>query len=207
MLKVMKYQLYLASNSFSRKRLLEQSQIPFSVICQQADESQCSLQQPVQNLVTQLAELKMNHLVFPVGTEGEIAFFLTADTMTIDGEQELHGKPIDRDDAKRMLRACRQGAIVGTAFCLERKVFIKNKGWVMQDRIVGYDQAWCVVDIPELFLDFYLDRVPFTDVSGGITIEGFGEQFVKEVKGCYSAILGLPMYKVREALYSLGFYT
>ncbi len=201
----MKYHLYLASGSLSRKLLLEDSQIPFSIISQTADESQCSLDQSLEKLVRELAYLKMNHIVLPQGKEGQIAFFVTADTMTIDLDNKLHGKPTNREDAKRMLRACRDGAIVGTAFCLERKIF-KNNSWIFQKRIVDYDQAWCRVDISDIFLDFYLDHVPFTQVSGGITIEKFGEQFVKEIKGNYSAILGMPMYKLREALYQLGFY-
>ena len=57
------------------------------------------------------------------------------------------------------------------------------------------------------FIDFYLDQIPFMTLSGAGFIEGIGEQFVKEINGCYSAILGLPMYKLREALFSLEFYS
>lgn len=202
----MKHPLYLASSSYSRKRLLELSNIPFVIVTQDADESVCSMDQPLEILVQQLAELKMDHIDLPQGQEeGQVGFFLTADTLTMDPDNKLHGKPIDRKDAIEMLKACRQGAIVGTSFCLERKLFT-NGQWQRQERIVEYDRAYCVVDVPDAFLDFYLDRVPFTQVSGGITIEGFGEQFVKEVNGCYSAIIGLPMYKLRDALYKLGFY-
>lgn len=201
----MKHTLYLASGSQSRKRLLELANIPFTLISQDADESQCSLKQPLEELVQEIAKLKMEHIILPDGQEGEIAYFLTADTMTIDPSNQFHGKPEDREQAISMLKACRQGAIVGTSFCLERKLY-KNNQWQTQEQITGYDRAWCVVDVPDEFLDFYLDSVPFTSVSGGITIEGFGEQFVKEINGCYSAIIGLPMYKVRDSLYKLGFY-
>lgn len=200
------YPLYLASGSATRKSLLTLSQIPFHIVSQNADESKASLEQSLQSLVTELAQLKMNHIVYPFGKEGDVAFFLTADTMTIDLDGKLYGKPINRADAIDMLRACRKGATVGTAFCLERKIFSEGV-WVKQGFVVGYDQAWCIVDIPETFIDFYLDRVPFLDLSGAISIEGFGDQFVKEVRGSYSAILGLPMYKVREALCELGFYS
>ncbi len=201
----MKHTLYLASSSVSRKQLLERANIPFSLISQNADESQCSLKQPLDVVVQQIAELKMDHIVLPEAQEGDVAFFLTADTLTLDSENKLHGKPIDRDEAVIMLKACRQGTIVGSAFCLERKIFTKGQ-WKAQERIVEYDRAWCVVNVSDEFIDFYLDHVPFNQVSGGIRIEGFGEQFVKEVNGCYSAIVGLPMYKLREALYKLGFY-
>lgn len=201
----MEYVLYLASGSASRRGMLMAAGIPFQVTEHAADEGSCSVLQPLENLVTEIALLKMKHVRIPAGQEGQVVFVLTADTMTLDSRNQLHGKPIDRHDARLMLTSCRTGATVGTAFCLEKRIF-QNDAWVTQKQIVGYDQAWCVVDIPEVFLDFYLDRIPFTQVSGGITIEGFGEQFVKEVSGCYSAILGMPMFKLRESLYTLGFY-
>lgn len=204
--KKIQYPLYLASGSATRKSLLMDSQIPFSFISQNADESQASLQQSLESLVSELAQLKMSHVLYPFGKEGDIAFFLTADTMTIDPNGKFYGKPIDRQDAIGMIKACRQGANVGTAFCLERKQFLAGC-WETKESFVGYDQAWCVVDIPDEFIDFYLDSVPFADLSAGISIEGFGDQFVKEISGSYSAVLGLPMYKVRAALYQLGFYT
>ncbi|HSW76222.1 MAG TPA: Maf family protein [Candidatus Saccharimonadales bacterium] len=201
----MEHILYLASGSSSRRGMLMAAGIPFQVIEHTADESSCSLNQSLESLVTQLALLKMNHISIPDGTEQQIAFVLTADTMTLDSYHKLHGKPFDRQDAKNMLISCRDGALIGTAFCLQKKIF-QNGTWNTHQQIVDYDQAWCVVDVPDVFLDFYLDRIPFTQVSGAITIEGFGEQFVKEVNGCYSAILGMPMYKLREALYALKFY-
>ena len=203
----MKQLLYLASSSVSRKNLLKESQIPFSLISQRADESQCSLQQSLESLVRQLAILKMDHIIYPSGKVGQIAFFLTADTMVIDSKNNFYGKPVSREEAVAMIKACRDGVTVGTGFCLERKIFAAESGWRTQERIVGYDQAWCVADVPDAFLDFYLDRVQFLDICGGLTVESFGDQFLKEVRGSYSAILGLPMYKVREALYSLGFYS
>lgn len=204
-IQAIKSQLYLASQSSSRNMLLQSSQIPFSLLTQDAEESQCSLSQPLEQLVRQLALLKMKHVKLPIAEEGSVAFFLTADTMTRDSFGQLLGKPVDREDAIRMLKSCRKGAVIGTAFCLERKIFQRDI-WITQKTVVGYDQASCVVNIPDAFLDFYLDRVSFMHVSGGIAIEGFGDQFVSEVKGSYSAILGLPMYKIRQALYDLGFY-
>ena len=194
-----KYSLYLASNSYSRKKLLQDSQIPFLIIQQCADESiidqNCSLQQ----YVTALALLKMEHVVLPVAKEGDIALFLTADTMTLDYQGRLLGKPLDHADAIRMLQICRQGVTVGTAFCLEKKIF-EGGVWKTLGQIIDYDQAFCVVDVPGKCIDFYLEKISYLCVSGGIAIEGFGEQFVKKIDGCYSAILGLPMYKLRQAL-------
>ena len=73
--------LLLASSSSSRKMLLDESQIPFKVIYQTADESQCDVGLPFQQLVEAIANHKMNHVIMPEGKEGDLAFVLTADTI------------------------------------------------------------------------------------------------------------------------------
>jgi septum formation protein len=197
--------LYLASGSSTRRGQLQACHIPFSLVHQDADESQISLEQPLERVVCALAALKMAHVQYPLAAEGESAFFLTADTMTLDSFGCYFGKPRDRREAVQFLKSLRLGATIGSGFCVDKAVFKAGK-WLQLARTIGYDEAFCVVDIPDEFLDFYLDRVPYTSVAGGVTIEGFGEQFVKEVRGNYSAILGLPMYKLRVALAEMGFF-
>ena len=201
----MKYILYLASASASRRGMLMAARIPFQLTKHVANESLCSLQQALPDLVKQIAMLKMQHVQLPVGQEGQVAFVLTADTMTRDVNDAFYGKPVDRDHARQMLIACRQGATVGTAFCLEKKVFHEGS-WQTLNQVVGYDEAWLVVNVTDPFIENYLDSIAFIHVSGAIAIEGFGEQFVKEIHGSYSAILGMPMFQLREALYDLSFY-
>jgi len=202
----MKYTLFLASNSASRKLLLEQAHIPFKIISQNADESLCDLNRDLSIVVRELAQLKMHHAMLPQGKqEGDIIFVLTADTLTKDQYNTLHGKPSDRRDAIRILKLCRAGTMIGTAFCLQKLCWKENE-WHLMQTITEYEQAWCIMDVPDAFLDFYLDRIPFLTISGAIDIAGIGDQFLKEIKGSYSAALGLPMFKVRESLYKLGFY-
>jgi len=198
--------LFLASSSASRQLLLRNAQIPFTLVQQNADEAQCYFVGDLPKFVAQVAALKMAHVMMPEGQEGQIVYVLTADTMTLDSHGVCHAKPFDRDDAISMIKACRAGSTVGSAFCLQRRVF-RNGVWAVEREIAGYDEAMCVFDVSDNFIDFYLDRVDFLSVSGGVTIEKLGEQFVRRVDGCYSAIIGLPMFKVRQALDELGFYT
>ena len=202
----MKHSLFLASNSASRKTLLEQADIPFKIIFQNADETLCDMNRDLSLVVCELAELKMNHAVLPQGQfEGQIIFVLTADTLTKDMHGTLHGKPADRNDAIRILKLCRAGTIIGTAFCLQKLIW-RNDSWEVVQTILEYDQASCIMNVPDEFLDFYLDRIPFLTISGAIDIAGVGDQFLEEVNGSYSAVLGLPMCKVRQSLFKLGFY-
>ncbi len=200
----MKPILYLASGSAGRKKLLIEAEIPFELVSHTADETQCDLSQPIDVVVQHLALLKMKHVALPIGHEGQIAFVLTADTLTLNHQGKLMGKPVDRADAMRMI-SDKNPTRTGTAFCLEKKEF-KNGTWHTLEQILDYDQAWCTVQVPDDCLDLYLSKIPYLMVSGAISIQGFGEQFVTEIRGNYSAIVGMPMFKLRQALQKMNFF-
>lgn len=200
----MKYLLYLASGSMGRKQLLTQAQIPFELAFHSADETSCSLNQPLDVVVKELAQLKMKHVTLPQGRPGQIVFVLTADTLTLNSDRELLGKPKDRAHAIAML-SNQSETLIGTAFCLEKKEY-RDGCWYTIDSLVDYDQAWCTVNIPMQSIDLYLNKSPYMMVSGAISISGFGDQFVQEIRGNYSAIIGMPMYKLRQALDRMAFF-
>lgn len=198
--------LYFGSKSQSRRMLLEESKIPFTVVGQDADESQCDWGLPLPQLVLSIALYKMDHVVLPDGTyEGEICYVLTADTMSHDKAGKIHGKPVDRDDAIAKIKASAQGSFLCTAFCVDRKVWQHN-AWVVDERITDVVSAEFIFYVPESWIDIYLENTPFLDVSGGMAIEKYGNQFLQNVQGSYSTIIGLPLFEVREALQKLGFF-
>lgn len=200
------YTLYFGSKSEPRKMLLEEAQIPFMVISQNADESQCDWGLPLPQLVLNIALYKMQHVILPDGTQdGDICFVLTADTMSHDKTGKIHGKPVDRADAIAKIKATREGSFLCTAFCLDRKVWREEK-WEIEERVADIVSAEFSFIIPDEWIDTYLEKVPFLDVSGGIAVERYGNQFLKTVQGSYATIIGLPLFEVRQALEKLGFY-
>ncbi len=206
----LKYVLYLASSSQTRRNLLADAQIPFAIITQTADESVVSLDnRPLREVVEEIAMLKMNHVQIPDGkVDGQIVFVVTADTLTLTGDVgsfEIFGKPKDREHAQYMLKAGRKGSTTGTAFCVQKLVW-KSSSWHKLDEQAGYGEGWNLIDIPDAWIDFYLDHIDYMNLSGAIKIRGLCEQFTKEVRGSYSAIMGLPMYELRETLMGMGFY-
>ena len=199
--------LHIASNSASRKKLLEQAHIPFVVIEQNADEWQIDQSQELSQVVMQIAQLKMVHAKIPVGkNNGDIFFVLTADTLGLTIGGRVLCKPVDRADAISMLQESRQGTRTATGFCL-RKLVWQNNDWVVVQEVVDYDDSLSVFDVADEFINFYLDSIPFLSVSGAISIESFGGQFLKFVDGSYESIVGLPMFKIRQALFEFGFYS
>jgi len=200
------YTLYFGSKSAPRRMLLEQSHIPFTIVSQDADESQCDWGLPLPQLVLSIALYKMQHVILPDGkNEGDICFVLTADTMSHDKTGTIHGKPVDRADAIAKIKATRDGSFLCTAFCLDRKVWRSGK-WEIEERVADIVSAEFSFIIPDQWIDTYLEKVPFLDVSGGIAVELYGNQFLKVVHGSYATIIGLPLFEVREALQKLGFY-
>jgi len=203
---IMPHILHIASSSASRKKLLENSKIPFIVIDQDADESQVSTDQELSQVVMQISQLKMAHVKMSAGKyEGDICFVLTADTLGVTTTGRVLCKPVDRNDAISMLKDSRLGNRTITGFCLCKFVW-QNSAWVVVKKIVDFDEAWCVFDVSDEFLYFYLDNIPFLSVSGAISIESTGGQFLKTVNGSYETVIGLPMFKIRQALLEFGFY-
>ena len=206
MVNTIKNILYFGSKSQSRRMLLEESQIPFTVVEQSADETACDWGLPLPQLVLSIALYKMQHVMLPVGQHnGDICFVLTADTMSHDTTGNIQGKPVDKNDAIAKIRAARNGSFLCTAFCLDKKIWRAGK-WEIVERIADVVSAQFTYFVPEQWMDFYLANTPFLDVSGAIAVEKFGSQFLQKVEGSYSTIVGLPLFEVRQGLEKLEFF-
>jgi septum formation protein len=204
--------LLLASKSSSRKMLLEQSHIPFTIIEQEADEAQCDWRLPLAQLVPNIARHKMAHVILPAGTQdGEHCLVLTADTLSQDMcDNTIQGKPADRADAVNKIRKARAGSRLCTAFCLYKYVWRENSAhgaWELVQKEERAVMAEYHFIVPDNLIDWYLDvEGDMLSKAGAIAIEGVGAQFLQSVSGSHSAIIGLPLYELRQALTNLGFF-
>lgn len=202
----MKNILYLASKSPSRQMLLKEARIPFIVVPQDADEAACMTGGSIEDTVLRIAQSKMRHAVLPAGQKvGEKAFVLTADTMVQDSAGVVHGKPVDRADAIAKLKAARHGNYLATGFCIERRIW-NGSAWITEEHLEQVVTARYLFDIPDHWLEHYLDTTLGLHCAGAAAVEGFGGQFLKSINGSHSCIIGLPLYELREALEKLGFF-
>jgi septum formation protein len=204
--------LYLASKSKSRQRLLKEAGINFEIIDQNADERSLSWDRPLKELLEIIAIFKMDNIIIPnnLNQENNIIFVLTADTMGVDQNGKIFGKPENKQDAINKIKAYRNGAQTATAFCLDRKIF-KNNKWKLEERIINFVSAKYIFDIPDNWIERYFELslasgINYLQVSGAVAVEEFGAQFLKSVDGSYTTIVGLPMYELREALSKIGFF-
>lgn len=202
----MKNILYLASQSLSRQQLLSEAQIPFELLSQTADEAACDWGLPLHKLVASIALYKMEHADLSGIDHDKEIFVLTADTLSQDGNGAIQGKPKDRADAIEKIKQARGGTRLCTGFCLDKKVW-RDGAWQTVERIEEVVHARYKFIIPDEWIEIYLDKSPGLHCSNAIAVEQYGGQFLKEVQGSYSAIVGLPLYEVREALEKLGFFS
>jgi len=202
----MKNILLLGSGSSSRQRLLREGGIPFEVVGHNADETTCDTSGSLQEIVQAIALEKMEQVCLPEKAEpGTAIFVLTADTLGRTNEGNLLGKPVDRADAIAKLKTSRGGGKCCTAFCLDKRVY-KFDEWRVAKRIERFVVSEYCFDVPDEWIDTYLANSSAMKASGAITIEGFGSQFLQEVHGSYSTIVGLPMFELREALQEIEFF-
>lgn len=204
----MEHILLLGSKSPSRHLLLRESNIPFTVIPQDADETFCDWNVPIAQLVERIALHKMEHAIVPAGKkDGEICFVLTADTLSSDPQGTTNGKPIDRADAIKKIKAGRGGiSHLSTAFCIDKKIWKSNR-WQPEKRICRVVSADYIFDVPDHWIERYMEYSVGFRASGAVAIEQYGAQFLKIVNGSHSAIIGLPLFELREALDEIGFFS
>jgi septum formation protein len=196
--------VYLASSSAMRRKLLEESKIPFQLISQNAAED-FDAQLPLEEIVSILAVRKMAHVQIPKAIEKRELFVVTADTLVQDKNGVIQNKPINYENAQEKIRAISGISYISTGFCLEKKVLV-DSCWQTQEQIVRAVTAQCYFEIPEDQIDNYLKNTDALAVAGAVTIEQYGTQFLKEIHGSYTAILGLPLYELREELSKLDFF-
>lgn len=202
----MSHTLFLGSKSQARQMLLREAQVPFVLANQDADEAACDWNLSLDQAVASIAAYKMEHVILPHSSEGDRCFVLTADTLSTDVHGKLNGKPVDRADAITKIKDNRNVMIrLATAFCLERKIY-RNGQWQQEQRIDQVVRAHYLFDVPDEWIDIYLEKSLGLISSGAVAIELFGSQFLKTIEGSYTTIIGLPLFEVREALAKLGFF-
>lgn len=201
--------VYLGSQSKSRRQLLDSVGIDYHLLSHNSDEQIAHEQADFGEYVKAIAQAKMESLVLPEpgDVDHDYLFILTADTLikAIDDGQIL-GKPRDTEHAYAMIaHLAKTPSLVVTGCCI-KKVVKNERGWKTVDERCWSTATEVEFFIPESFRDFYFEQSPHALYAcGGGVIEGVGQLFVKRINGCYSSVLGLPLYELRQALLSMGF--
>ena len=179
-------EIILASKSPRRKQLLALCGVDFKVREADVDEI---LDESV-NKVDAIEKLAL-HKAQTIFNHHPEALIIGADTIVLVDEEVL-GKPIDKNDAKSMLRKLSgrtHQVITGVCMMDQHKT-------VTFSSVVEVD--FCVLNENEI--EDYANSGEPMDKAGAYAIQGLAAPFVSSIRGDYYAVMGLPVSQVYKHL-------
>lgn len=184
--------IYLASSSPRRRDLLTQLGVAHEVLKVDVDETPRAGESAA-DLVCRLAALKARAglAVRPARSAPVIA----ADTAVALGA-ELFGKPADQADAARML-----ARLAGRTHGVWTAVAVTDGG---RERVeLNRSEVTFRAIAPEEIAAYWKTGEP-VDKAGAYAIQGQGAQFIADLKGSYSGVMGLPLFEAAKLLTQFG---
>lgn len=187
--------MILASQSPRRRELLADVGFDLEVIPAQIDETRHAGEKPVE-LVARLAAEKAEAVRAGLDSVPADGLIVAADTIVWMGEEAL-GKPRDAEDAAVMLRELSgRTHRVSTGVCamlLDADGVLSTRTCFVETSDVTF---WELTDAQ---IDAYVACGEPLDKAGAYGIQGIGRLLVREVRGDYSNVVGLPVARlVRE---------
>ena len=186
-------QIILASASPRRRELLDQINIKAIVQAVDIDESQ-KQDEPVNEFVERLAMEKAQRGFDTIINEDALPVLGSDTVVEIDGV--ILGKPENRQHAKEMLQQ-----LSGKKHKVHTSVAIVTK-----DRSIIATSSSQVhfksLQLQEI--ESYLASAEADDKAGAYAIQGIAAQFVENINGSYSGVMGLPLYETVELLKQCG---
>jgi septum formation protein len=176
----------LASRSPRRAELLAAAGIDFEVLAVDVDETPRPGEAPT-GYVERLA-LEKARAVLALRPAARV---LGADTtVTIDGE--ILGKPIDTDDAVRMLRQ-----LSGRMHEVHTGVALVSREGTQS--AVDATRVW-FAPMTDEDISWYVASGEPMDRAGAYAIQGLASRFITRIEGSYSNVVGLPVAMVSSIL-------
>ncbi len=195
-------QLVLASSSPRRRELLAGLGVSYDVCKPEVDETPRAGEPPLA-YVARLALEKARAVANQVQGDGVVlaadtVVILAADTIGVDAQGEILGKPADADEARAMLRALRgRDHLVVTAFVL----LPLNGGEPIQQQV---KTTVTMRDYTDEEIEAYIASGDPFDKAGSYAIQHPEFRPVAALNGSYTNVVGLPVDEVRAALIQVG---
>ncbi len=184
--------IVLASESTRRVDILRTLGVSFSIMPPGIDEHRQPSESP-KEFVLRMAYEKARK----VGDLFPDKWIIGADTVVVHKGKVL-GKPKTDADAIAMLKRLRANwHKVFTGYC----ILNASKQIVYQD--VAETKVF-IKDLTDEEIAKYVGTSEPFDKAGSYAVQGRGGYMVKEIKGSYTNVVGLPICEITEALLSLG---
>ena len=181
--------IHLASRSPRRRQLLEQLGIEFEVLDTDVVEIRAA-DEPAIDYVNRVAREKAGAGLLQVaGVPG--ALVVGADTeVELDGV--VFGKPRDAADAAAMLRLLsgRTHRVISVVWCVTAGA---------EDHAVSISEVG-FADLDEARIATYVASGEPFGKAGAYAIQGRAAAFIRDLRGSYSGVMGLPLYETSQLL-------
>ena len=189
--------LLLASASPRRRDLMTQAGFVFQVDSIPVAEERQSREDPMhfaQRLAREKAEVVYRARVEKYDASGEPLLVLGADTIVVCDEEVL-GKPVDDDDAARMLRLLsgRTHQVI-TGVCVISSAGVE----------VAAESTWVtMLTLSDEEIVSYIATAEPQGKAGAYAIQGRASRWIPRIAGCYFNVVGLPVALVNTMLESV----
>lgn len=174
--------IYLASKSPRRRELLAQIGVEFSVLSIDVDESRLVDETPV-DYVKRVAIAKAQKGWDSLDEDDKLPV-LGSDTSVVLGDTIL-GKPRNNDDARSMLQQ-----LSGRSHQVMTAVAVVSGSQIVSELNMSEVNF---ADLSDADIEWYLSTNEGADKAGGYAVQGLAALFIKQIKGSYSGIMGLPL--------------
>jgi septum formation protein len=184
--------IILASHSPRRAELLSQVGIEFRVQAADVDE-RVQADEGAADYVERvaLAKARAVHALSP-----DLPV-LGADTAVVL-DQQILGKPVDRDDAIAMLLRLSgrtHEVLTGVAVVAEQEQYRLSVSRVVFRQITEQEAA-----------SYWATGEP-ADKAGSYAVQGLAAAFIERLEGSYSGIMGLPLFETMQLLNAAGVHS
>ncbi len=183
------YQVVLASKSPRRQELLRGMGLDFTVLTKETPETFPSDMSP-EKVPAFLSRQKS--LAFAAEELPASFLLITADTIVLAGN-EILGKPVDRDDALRML-----GMLSGKRHHVVTGVTVRN---ALRSKTFSAKSAVRFAELDADEMCYYVDRYRPYDKAGSYGIqEWIGYVGISGLNGSFYNVMGLPTRHLYQVL-------
>ncbi|PXV95748.1 septum formation protein [Lachnotalea glycerini] len=187
------YQIILASGSPRRKELLEQIGVKFTV-----DPSTCKERISDTDPIKVVVDLSFQKAC-DVARRYENTIIIGSDTI-VSKEKQILGKPKNEEDAYRMLKL------------LQGDTHQVYTGVTVIDKQKGEYQVYSFYSVTDVSFYSMTDEEIYSyintkepmDKAGAYGIQGKSAVYIKEIKGDYNTVVGLPVAMLYQTLLNNG---
>ena len=194
--------IYLASQSPRRRQLLEQMGVRYELLLPDEGEDTESIEAVLGNerpatYVKRVTALKLAAALQRRNRRGLAAAPILCSDTTVACGRTIYGKPMDAEDAQRML-----AELSGKTHRVLTAVLVGTERRQMQ--VLSESRVTFASLMQPQILAYVATGEPIGK-AGAYAVQGRAAAFISHISGSYSGIMGLPVFETAQMLRSLGF--